>query len=317
MPTVTIGLPVYNGERFLAEAIESALGQTWGDLELIVSDNASTDATEDIARGYAARDRRLRYERSATNRGAAWNFNHTVELARGRYFKWAAHDDRFAPEFVERCLAVLEADPTVVACSTGTQLIDVAGRPIETGQMRVPFSALDSAGNRIEVWPPDGPRRLDAWDPCVRFEQILIETRACLEDYAVIRTEALRRTSLVGPYYASDKVHLAELALLGRFEQTPETLFFRRCHPGQSTNIDSPRERQTWIDPGWGGGMVSPRWRCLRGYVRALRMPLSPWERARCLLTIARWMSQPAGWRRVLGLNRLPQVGKTPEARVA
>ena len=93
VPRVSIGLPVYNGENYMAAAIDSLLAQTFTDFELIISDNASTDATEQICRDYAHRDGRIRYYREEVNRGAAWNFTHTFELARGEYFKWHAHDD--------------------------------------------------------------------------------------------------------------------------------------------------------------------------------------------------------------------------------
>ena len=99
-PRVSIGLPVYNGELFLENALDSILSQTYSDFELIISDNASDDKTEEICRSYAARDKRVRYSRNAHNLGAAPNYNRVYHLARGRYFKWASHDDVLAPEFL-------------------------------------------------------------------------------------------------------------------------------------------------------------------------------------------------------------------------
>src|SRR5581483_7973034 len=115
-PKVSIGLPVYNGENYLAQAIECLLAQTFSDIELIISDNASTDGTEAIARDFAARDRRVRYVRQPLNRGAGWNFSETFRLAQGEYFKWAAHDDLCAPTFIERCVKVLDVDRELVLC---------------------------------------------------------------------------------------------------------------------------------------------------------------------------------------------------------
>jgi glycosyltransferase involved in cell wall biosynthesis len=106
-PRLAIGLPVHNGERYVSQAIDSLLGQTFTDFTLIVSDNGSTDATEEICRAYARRDARIRYHRSDENRGAAWNFNRVFELADSPYFKWAAYDDLCAPHFVERCIEFL------------------------------------------------------------------------------------------------------------------------------------------------------------------------------------------------------------------
>ena len=109
VPTVSVGLPVFNGARYLAEAVESILGQTLEDLELVISDNGSTDATEELCRGYAADDRRVRYVRQPRNRGASWNFNEVFWLSRGRYFHWHPHDDVLEPAFLRLCVEALEA----------------------------------------------------------------------------------------------------------------------------------------------------------------------------------------------------------------
>lgn len=93
VPAVSIGLPVYNGASYIREALDSLLAQTFADFELIISDNASTDATETICRDYAARDRRMRYYRQTDNRGALANFLFVLDQAVAPYFMWAAHDD--------------------------------------------------------------------------------------------------------------------------------------------------------------------------------------------------------------------------------
>jgi glycosyltransferase involved in cell wall biosynthesis len=115
-PRVSIGLPVYNGENYLAETLDSILAQTFTDFEVIISDNASTDRTETICRQYAAQDRRIRYLRNTSNLGAAKNYNRVFELSQGEYFKWNGHDDPLAPVFLERCVAVLDRHPGVVLC---------------------------------------------------------------------------------------------------------------------------------------------------------------------------------------------------------
>ena len=96
-PRVSIGLPVYNGDNYLAETLDSILAQTFTDFELIISDNGSTDRTEAICRRYAAQDHRVRYVRNPSNLGAARNYKRAFELARGEYFKWNGHDDPLAP----------------------------------------------------------------------------------------------------------------------------------------------------------------------------------------------------------------------------
>jgi glycosyltransferase involved in cell wall biosynthesis len=121
---VSVGVPVYNGARYVARTLDSLLAQTLTDFELIITDNASTDATESICRDYAQRDSRIRYHRADTNLGVVRNFNWCVELARGEYFHWHAADDMAAPTLLEKCVAVLDADPSVVLAFARTMLID-------------------------------------------------------------------------------------------------------------------------------------------------------------------------------------------------
>src|ERR1043165_9639676 len=124
MAKVSIGLPVYNGANYLAESIDSILQQTYSDFELIISDNASTDATEELCRSYAARDGRVRYFRQKQNLGCALNSNFVFRQSTGEYFKWISHDDLHAPRFVERCVEVPDRDPSVSICCPKGVLID-------------------------------------------------------------------------------------------------------------------------------------------------------------------------------------------------
>lgn len=110
MPRVSVGMPIYNGERFLKAAIESILAQTLTDFELIISDNGSTDQTQEICQAYATKDQRIRYYRSAQNFGASWNHNRVFELSTSEYFKWAACDDICKPEYLEQCVEILVDD---------------------------------------------------------------------------------------------------------------------------------------------------------------------------------------------------------------
>src|SRR6185312_14478503 len=102
VPLVSVGLPVFNGETFLEDAIRSVLAQKLDDLELILCDNASNDRTAEICRDYEARDPRIHYFRNPRNLGAAANYNLAFTRARGRYFKWLAHDDRMLPSFLSK-----------------------------------------------------------------------------------------------------------------------------------------------------------------------------------------------------------------------
>ena len=101
VPTVSIGMPVFNGENFVCEAIDSLLAQSFTDFELLISDNASSDRTQAICEAYAARDRRIRYVRQDQNIGAGRNFEFVLDHTRGQFFMWAAHDDVWAANWLE------------------------------------------------------------------------------------------------------------------------------------------------------------------------------------------------------------------------
>jgi glycosyltransferase involved in cell wall biosynthesis len=206
-PRLTIGLPIYNGEELLPQAIESLLTQKYDDFEVVISDNASVDGTPELCAGYAAQDPRIRSVRNERNLGSIPNFNKLVGLARGEYFKWAAHDDWCEPEFVGRCVEVLDADPGVVLCHTKATRVDEDGHT-----MVVDLDPLD-------VRSPD---------PAERFRQVLWSLRAIYPIYGVIRTEALRRTQLFRSHSGSDRILLAELSLLGQLHQIPELLLYER-----------------------------------------------------------------------------------------
>src|SRR3990170_6654309 len=130
MPNVCIGFPVFNGEKYLTVSIDSILAQTYGDFEFIISDNASTDRTQEICNEYASKDRRIRYYRNDRNLGSAANFTRVFHLSNAKYFKWASYDDLVAPEFLERCVKVLDTAPDVVLCYPKTILMDADGKLI-------------------------------------------------------------------------------------------------------------------------------------------------------------------------------------------
>src|SRR5437870_2543767 len=131
LPLVSIGLPVYNAERYLRQALDSLLGQDYANLELIVSDNASADATESICRSYAERDGRLHYHRAEQNMGAIWNYNRVFELASGEYFMWAAHDDLRDSRYVSACVDALQSRPDAVLCCSDIRFIDEDGQAVD------------------------------------------------------------------------------------------------------------------------------------------------------------------------------------------
>lgn len=114
-PLITVGLPVYNGQRYLREAIDSLLAQTCTDFELLISDNASTDSTSEICREYAAKDVRIRYIRQEQNLGAVANFQYVLDHARGRFFTWASDDDLWDEAWLEKLSDAMLDQPGVAA----------------------------------------------------------------------------------------------------------------------------------------------------------------------------------------------------------
>src|SRR5579884_3000340 len=125
---VSIGLPVYNAGNFIDQTLKSILEQPYREIEVIISDNASSDNTEEICRGYAARDRRIRYYRNKENLGVASNHNRVFELSLGDYFMWAAHDDVRSLDYIQRCVEVLEKDLLKVLCFSGVGYINELGQ---------------------------------------------------------------------------------------------------------------------------------------------------------------------------------------------
>lgn len=211
-PTVSVGLPVYNGARYLAEAFDSLLGQTWRDLELIVSDNASTDDTAAICRDYAARDARIRYVRQPTNIGAPRNWSYVAQVARGRYFKWASCNDRCSKNLLQRCVEELERQPQAVLCYGKAILVD------------------EDTDRELQY---DGDFPIQDERPSDRLEHLLRKLQLNNAQSGLIRLDALRQTGLDRPYPAGDLPLMGELALRGTFELLPDVQLYRRM--GQRT----------------------------------------------------------------------------------
>jgi glycosyltransferase involved in cell wall biosynthesis len=255
MPSLSIGLPIYNGENYAEAAIQSLLGQSYTDFELIIADNASTDGTEEICLKYAAQDNRIRYFRHEKNMGAAFNFNFTFAKATGDFFKWASHDDVLAPTYLERCLDVLERNPEVVLCHTLTNIIDDQGNFLEDSSY---------------------PLRLESEKSHARFRDLTVIRHDCFLVFGVVRRRVLEQTPLIGNYVGSDRVLLGEFALHGHFAEVPEILFSRRRHDDCSCELNEREERVAWFDPDKAGEITYPNWRILKECVASIRRVPQP-----------------------------------------
>lgn len=262
---VTVGLPVYNGERFVAQAIESVLNQTYRDLVLIISDNGSTDSTQAICESYARSDSRVRYYRYEENRGASWNFNNVVHLAETEYFKWQCYDDLLDPTMVAECVAVLDESPEVCVAYTRTAVID-------------------GSGNVTGYWADNAELR-SPW-PNERMAHFLYHrNKGQLESqFGVIRTAVLKTTGLMGTIPYSDQVFLLEMHLRGQFREVPKNLFWRRVHESISTNANDMYSIGFFLDPKRRGQVRLLRLERLSEFIKAIfRARLGPVETARCL----------------------------------
>lgn len=272
LPRLTVGLPVYNGEDFLAESIEALLGQTYGEFELLISDNASTDGTADICQKYAKLDNRIRYVRQPHNIGLRLNENFLMTEFRTELFKLAAHDDLYHRDLIKRCVSALDEHPEVVIAHSWEARIDFSGKVIEG--LSYPVAA-------------DAPRAAD------RFRSMLFDG---WDDYTygVIRGEVLRRTRLWGSHHLADRTFNTELNLQGPFYLVPEWMYFRRVHAERAKGY-TVRSRAAYMDHsrvGWRNPVIRLYWEYLLAYVAVIRSaPISAAEKRECFGHLVAWLA--------------------------
>jgi glycosyltransferase involved in cell wall biosynthesis len=276
-PPLTVGMPVYNGEPHIVEAIESILSQSYSDFRFLISDNCSTDNTEEICRSYAARDERISYSRLDKNYGATPNYNRVFEMSRSSLFKFASHDDVCAPGFLEACLSAYEDAPgDLVLCYPAGIEIDAdgtPGRPLE---------------DKIDLRQPTAHERLRAFLSGPRLANCY---------FGVVRASAYASTGLLGAYDSADIVLLSKLALRGQIWWLPEPLFMRRFHEGNYRKGRSTAEITRWFDTSRQGTRYFRRFRLFREFLQGIdRAPLSQAERMRCRKElVAVWLRR--NWR--------------------
>jgi glycosyltransferase involved in cell wall biosynthesis len=270
-PIVSIGMPVYNGQWFIKEAVESILDQTFENFELIISDNASTDNTENICNYYKKKDPRVKYYRSRKNFGAAWNYNHVYKLSKGKYFKWAAHDDLCEPTFFEKCVNKLDINKLIALCYPKTLIIDEKSNILKKDNKKL---------------------HLMEKRPYERFKHYLTKTSGeCNAIFGVIRSSLLNKTSLIQNYMGSDIILLCQLSMLGMFYEVEEELFFRRDHPNTSVRANPNHSKVTeWFDSKKVEKIVFPNWRWLREYVQSIfQSEILITEKIHCTINLIWW----------------------------
>jgi glycosyltransferase involved in cell wall biosynthesis len=261
-PRVSIGIPVFNGEKYLAEAIESALLQTFADFEVVIADNASTDATPEICEAFAARDDRVRYVRNEENLGASANYRRVFELALGEYFCWMPADEAMLPQYLEELVAVLDNEPDVVLAFPRYR--------IRSGSE----ATRDHAASRdIDLRQPSALERIR-----FMFRRKVVGPNWPI--FGLYRKGVLGQTHLLQPVIGADDYVTLEMALLGKLGQVPEELYVLRTHADawhqqrhrQSKGLARLLGTETvwaaaWFDPtNKRMKFVFPHWRRIREF---------------------------------------------------
>ena len=271
-------MPVYNGAAFLPDAIESILDQTFSDLELVISDNASTDDTEAICRDYARRDKRVRYFRNPKNLGASDNYVAAYRYSRGEYFKWSSSNDWCAREFLSSCVAILDQRPDVVLVYPRTRLFTTTIDEFEEYE-----DGLD----------------LQQDNACSRFNEFLNRHGLNNVMNGLIRSATLSRTPVMLPFLSSDGCLIGELALHGKFFKVPEPMFYRRMSAEASTKARGDKGIHRHYDPDMKNPMLMQEWQLIKYYARAvLHAPISASEKRcefNCVLRRVRWSRNRLG----------------------
>lgn len=255
---LTVGLPVRNGERYIAEALGSLSAQTDGDFVVLVGDNQSTDRTSEIVQDLAVADPRIRYILQPANLGGAVNFSRLVHLAETELFRWHASDDLVHPEYQAKCIAALDSEPGAVLAYGKTIFIDALGA--ETGPYEDKLHLVQDSAR-------------------ARFTQVYRHLSKCNVQYGVTRRAVMLRTQLMKPYVAADMAYLYELALHGKFVEVAEPLFFRRLHDENLIALPESKMRMFWEPDRWERPSFRT-WHLIASLERAiLKAPLGGRER--------------------------------------
>lgn len=270
-PLITVGLPVYNSERYLRQSLDSLLAQTYRNFVLVISDNASTDGTAQICQQYAAADSRIEYSRNETNIGNPRNFNRVAGLATTRYLKWSTADDFWEPTFLELALEVMERDPTIALCYPQAVLVDADGRNPKN---------YDDVLHLLQD------------DPADRFVTLLDKIKLAHQHLGMIRMSHLHQTRLLGAHVGSDVNLLAELSLYGKFFELPHRLYFRRFHQDSgSWKRDDAKHETRRYHAGGAKPTVFYKWHRYLGFFSAVcRSPLPLNSRMRLYRYLGRHM---------------------------
>ena len=294
-PLVSVGLPVYNGERYLETTLADLLGQSFEAFEVVACDNASTDATPDILADAARRDPRVRVVRNARNLGALPNANLAYRRSRAPLYVLSSYDDRHAPDFLARLVDALEAAPGAGLAYGRSTLIDADDRPLAFDEARRVYRSPSG-----EAFDYDA--RLErplATGPVGRYRSVLRSNDVNAPIHGLFRRSVLDR---VGPHqpHGSDRLVVAHAALLAPFAFVDAPLFGFRIHPASTYHLTRSEwmARESGVE---GAGSPLDGLHTLRAYLSAVgRSPLGPPRRGAATLETLRYAARPAVLRRLL-----------------
>jgi len=263
-PRVSFGLPVRNGGEPIRRCLDSLLAQDFEDIEILVSDNASDDGTQDVLREYSGRDSRIRLFMNETDVGQIENFNCLVRRARGEFFRWIGAEDWLEPQYATRCLAVFEEDP---------------GAIVVTSFFRIHYDGGESRYHEYYGELLESPR------PARRLQRLIWSFNAGDATYeplySLIRRDVLERTALIRMMVKADRILAVELALAGRFRQLNECLAHRWKPMAESVHSAKYLHRYR---PERSNELQSGPWRQFRVILSViLASQLSKIEKLRCM----------------------------------
>ena len=270
-PTLCVGMPVFNGAKFLTEALQSIVDQDFDSFEVLISDNCSTDATASICERFMKIDPRIRYHRNASNIGAPRNYNLVLRKSQTTYFKWASASDICSPSMFSQCIAALERHPQAILAFPQTHF----------------FTNDISDSTAYEQ-----DRELTQMSAYERFKDVLENLGFNNIINGVFRRSALSMARPQNPsFYSSDLVLMAELALRGHFVVASDAHFYRRMSPEATANMRNPEELREHWTPGKHGARRFQQWRYWFGMLDAvLRASPGLGDAARATLMIGRHM---------------------------
>ena len=226
-PLVTLGVAAYNEQHYLRESLENLLAQTYSTLEILIGDNGSTDGTAAICAEFAAKDKRISLIRHEKNIGQNANFNALARAATGTYFCWISGHDLLDPDFVEKCVAVLESDPHIVVACPKTIYMKMNGEKTAEKPRHFDIRTMNAQQRfRETMWRVD-----------------------CNYVYGMFRHDVMLETNIFQFIPATDRVFLSQMAIRGTFTPVATCKYYRDNRGGRQTEIEKRHRLMRYIFP--------------------------------------------------------------------